>query len=477
VNKLHYDGTWEKMYKVHLAAEHYAHSKYAPWVQSVNFLPWHRRFMHDVETLIQDAAQELDDPDPCEVTLPFWNWAEDYGLNHSCQEPEHAGDHYVFTCERFGVLHYHVDGHQSERYSYDYYLDRAGQRYEKPYPVADGAFGWGSFTRWPEFGRRISPGTYAQVQLNVEDATDLSFIKFSEELERKYHGGPHGAIGGFQAGTFGTMTSMESPHDPIFFAHHGFIDKLWADWQKKKGGLKEAPAGELQHLLCPAAENLATDWADSRSMPGVKGSVDVSYKSRVEMSKEQDLMQLKDSAQADSKLQSAAYWAMRVSGVPECCHQGLAKIGVKTARAIIRPAPGGEDVCAVNFHNSELLANEFWCQVMGGDADGCTCEQTAQKIIDEKTLDDRIGVLHCEVEQPEAEEKRLCMALYPSPTCADNLFDKCIEHKIMHDGSFDGEEGLCISETMQLLVKDWMKAREKGWKGSLFQESTIEAFM
>lgn len=29
----------------------------------------------------------------------------------------------------------------------------------------------------------------------------------------------------------GTMRSEESPHDPIFWLHHGFVDKFWADWQ------------------------------------------------------------------------------------------------------------------------------------------------------------------------------------------------------------------------------------------------------
>ena len=30
------------------------------------------------------------------------------------------------------------------------------------------------------------------------------------------------------------MTPMTSPNDPIFFLHHCFIDKLWADWQKQQ---------------------------------------------------------------------------------------------------------------------------------------------------------------------------------------------------------------------------------------------------
>ncbi len=27
------------------------------------------------------------------------------------------------------------------------------------------------------------------------------------------------------------MLLMTSPNDPVFFLHHCFVDKLWADWQ------------------------------------------------------------------------------------------------------------------------------------------------------------------------------------------------------------------------------------------------------
>jgi tyrosinase len=39
----------------------------------------------------------------------------------------------------------------------------------------------------------------------------------------------------------GSMTPMTSPDDPVFFLHHCFIDKIWADWQAKQ--LEENPTG------------------------------------------------------------------------------------------------------------------------------------------------------------------------------------------------------------------------------------------
>jgi tyrosinase len=38
------------------------------------------------------------------------------------------------------------------------------------------------------------------------------------------------------------MEPMTSPNDPIFFLHHCFIDKVWADWQtQQKQDYPDAP--------------------------------------------------------------------------------------------------------------------------------------------------------------------------------------------------------------------------------------------
>ncbi|MNY35622.1 O-aminophenol oxidase [compost metagenome] len=38
------------------------------------------------------------------------------------------------------------------------------------------------------------------------------------------------------------MIRMTSPDDPVFFVHHCFIDKVWAQWQAKQA--LRAPDGE-----------------------------------------------------------------------------------------------------------------------------------------------------------------------------------------------------------------------------------------
>jgi tyrosinase len=55
------------------------------------------------------------------------------------------------------------------------------------------------------------------------DATNASF--FSKRLEG-WHNLGHGYVGG-------TMNTTNSPRDPVFFLHHGFVDKLWQDWEER----------------------------------------------------------------------------------------------------------------------------------------------------------------------------------------------------------------------------------------------------
>ncbi|KAK9701191.1 hypothetical protein K7432_011831 [Basidiobolus ranarum] len=57
------------------------------------------------------------------------------------------------------------------------------------------------------------------------------FIKYSDgfdDLRNNIEPGPHATVHNNIGGDFQYMTSA---NDPIFFLHHAFIDKIWADWQ------------------------------------------------------------------------------------------------------------------------------------------------------------------------------------------------------------------------------------------------------
>lgn len=51
------------------------------------------------------------------------------------------------------------------------------------------------------------------------------------------HNSVHVSVGGH-------MRTASSPSDPIFWLHHGFIDKIWADWQKLNPTIKPTNLSE-----------------------------------------------------------------------------------------------------------------------------------------------------------------------------------------------------------------------------------------
>jgi len=72
-----------------------------------------------------------------------------------------------------------------------------------------------------------------------------SFSTFSTTLEAvPFHNRVHQLVGG-------TFATGMSPADPLFWLHHGFIDKLWADWQQTHPGAAFNPPSMTDTLLPP----------------------------------------------------------------------------------------------------------------------------------------------------------------------------------------------------------------------------------
>lgn len=80
----------------------------------------------------------------------------------------------------------------------------------------------------------ITRGTWAPTQLATSTVFDATmargvtppdFRTFQVRLEQDVHNGTHRAVGG-------TMATSTSPADPVFWLHHAFMDKCWADWQR-----------------------------------------------------------------------------------------------------------------------------------------------------------------------------------------------------------------------------------------------------
>jgi hypothetical protein len=93
--------------------------------------------------------------------------------------------------------------------------------------------------------------------------TSLGQFKSTAELGRaigaSYHGTVHGTVGG-------TMATFSSPLAPIFYPWHGYIDHIWAEWQRRTMALPVAVVrGQVESTNSGAVRiNLFVRRADGR---------------------------------------------------------------------------------------------------------------------------------------------------------------------------------------------------------------------
>ncbi|MGX0890491.1 tyrosinase [Pseudomonas sp. ADAK2 TE3594] len=231
-----------------------------------SFLPWHREFLLQVENDLQaiDAS----------ITIPYWDWTQD------AADPTMA----PIWADSF------LGGNGVEGDSWR---------------VADGPFAL-SKGNWPvpKYAEELYPvpglkrqfGVYAN-SLPTKDDLTLAMAErlydtppynsgpftlgFRNRLEgwitqrgdsrvttpgTQLHNRVHAWVGG-------SMILMTSPDDPVFFLHHCFVDKVWADWQtataKKNpdwapyyAPLRDGPSGHnLDDVLRPWSRKIKDTFA------------------------------------------------------------------------------------------------------------------------------------------------------------------------------------------------------------------------
>ncbi|MGH4034072.1 tyrosinase MelC2 [Actinomycetota bacterium Odt1-20B] len=175
--------------------------------RSPSFLPWHRRFLIQFEQDLQaiDAS----------VTLPYWDWTADRTPAASLWAPDFLGG---TGRARDGQV---MDGPFSAAgKGWPVNVSVDGRRYLRR---ALGAQGTQLPTR-AEVDRVLSLSTYDTAPWNSASQG------FRNHLEgwrgANLHNRVHVWVGG-------QMATGVSPNDPVFWLHHAFVDKLWAQWQQR----------------------------------------------------------------------------------------------------------------------------------------------------------------------------------------------------------------------------------------------------
>jgi tyrosinase len=163
------------------------------------FLPWHRAYLHFFELDLQDRV-----PD---VTLPWWNWTKhDVGIPDEYVQASASGS---------------------------------------PNPLRGAAVQPTARQNGQPTKTTRQPGDPANLPSAAEVATLLGrgdFYDFSSGLE-DIHNRIHVWVGG----TMGIIPW--AAYDPIFWAHHTMIDRIWRLWQARHPGA--APPSSLLGQALP----------------------------------------------------------------------------------------------------------------------------------------------------------------------------------------------------------------------------------
>lgn len=176
------------------------------------FLPWHRAYLYFFERSMRDFV-----PD---AMLAWWAWGTArLGQNPGVPAPFAAQD---------------VDGQPNPLY------DAAIDPLAREQSAAQGRPVGERTTRRPGAPRALPLPTRDEIRRALELG---DFLDFSTQLE-DLHGRVHVWVGG----SMGTIAF--AAFDPIFWAHHTMIDRLWRLWQLKHPNARP-PASILGDALPP----------------------------------------------------------------------------------------------------------------------------------------------------------------------------------------------------------------------------------
>jgi tyrosinase len=182
------------------------------------FLPWHRAYLYFFERALQDL-----DPG---ANLPWWDWTS--SASHTAGIPN-AFRRFAARAASPNPL---ADGPVT--------LPPADLATFRADPRNRGAISSGSRPRTlrdPDLPDELPRQATVRRALGARTFTDFTL------LVEGIHNGVHGWVGGAM-----TLISVAA-YDPLFWAHHTMIDRLWYLWQTSTG--RSPPARILGQALRP----------------------------------------------------------------------------------------------------------------------------------------------------------------------------------------------------------------------------------
>ena len=187
------------------------------------FLPWHRAYLYFFERALTDALRRAREDQTVTASLPWWDWtsatahAEGVPAGYLTQ-PDAAGNPLAAGPVTLDEA------------------DLAAVRDNLPGAITDGPAP--VTIRDPEL-----PDELPRPATATRALSSTTFAGFSALLEG-IHNGVHGWVGE-------AMSAVPiAAYDPVFWAHHAMIDRLWYLWQISPRGVSP-PAALLDRALAP----------------------------------------------------------------------------------------------------------------------------------------------------------------------------------------------------------------------------------
>ncbi|MFJ8648750.1 tyrosinase family protein [Streptomyces sp. NPDC093546] len=191
--------------------------------RSPSFLPWHRRFLLQFEQALQAV-------DPA-VALPYWDWTADRTASSSLWAPDFMGG----------------TGRS-----------RDGQVMDGPFAASGGRWALTVRVDGRDYLRRALGAGGRQLPTRAEVDSVLAMATYDMAPWNSSSDGFRNHLEGWRGVNLhnrvhvwvgGHMATGASPNDPVFWLHHAFIDKLWADWQARHPGSTYLPAAGTPNVV------------------------------------------------------------------------------------------------------------------------------------------------------------------------------------------------------------------------------------
>ncbi|MCB5166513.1 tyrosinase family protein [Streptomyces bambusae] len=187
--------------------------------RSPSFLPWHRRMLIEFEKALQTVDRR--------VTLPYWDWTQDRSPASSLWAPDFLGG----------------TGRDLDGQVMDGPFAYGSGNWELKVKIDENPFlrrQLGLSPRAPELPTKAEVESVLAIdEYDTEPWNSTCATGFRNHLEGwrgpNVHNRVHLWVGG-------QMATGVSPNDPAFWLHHAFVDKLWAQWQRRHPRSRYLPA-------------------------------------------------------------------------------------------------------------------------------------------------------------------------------------------------------------------------------------------